>query len=146
MSYEPALELVDFSRWLVEAPDRNWPDCRCDGEDEPCEVCDERGPRTALDWIIVGGESGPKARPFDVQWAIQTIQACKDAGVPVFFKQAGRVPFDSLESDRYDDAHPEGPAHDLSCRLDLVDPKGGDLDELDERLHVREWPRGAVRR
>lgn len=152
LSMEPLLGAVSLDRWFGLKPGAEWEPCLCAEiaeRDRPCLVCEGRqflGERSGISWVIVGGESGPKARPFDVQWAIQTIQACKDAGVPVFFKQAGRVPFDSLESDRYDDAHPEGPAHDLSCRLDLVDPKGGDLDELDERLHVREWPRGAVRR
>jgi protein gp37 len=38
-------------------------------------------------WIVVGGESGPGARPFDIQWARTTIAQCKDAGVAVFMKQ-----------------------------------------------------------
>ena len=131
VSYEPALELVDFTRFLPPvAPMGDW------------SALHERRPMTRfIDWIIVGGESGPEARPFDVQWGMETIRDCRRAGVAVFFKQAGRVAFDSLQPDRHDDPHPEGPAHDLSCRLDLRDPKGGDLEELDEDLHVREWPR-----
>ena len=39
-----------------------------------------------LDWIIVGGESGPGARPMHPEWARSIRDQCKDAGVPFFFK------------------------------------------------------------
>lgn len=42
-----------------------------------------------LDWVIVGGESGPGARPFDLEWARQTVQQCREAGVACFVKQMG---------------------------------------------------------
>jgi protein gp37 len=42
-----------------------------------------------VDWVIVGGESGHGARPFDLDWARSLIQQCKDAEVPVFIKQLG---------------------------------------------------------
>lgn len=42
-----------------------------------------------LDWIIVGGESGPGARPMHPQWARDIRDQCKAAGVPFFFKQFG---------------------------------------------------------
>ena len=45
------------------------------------------GPR--LSWVIVGGESGPNARPMDPQWVRQIVEDCQDAGVPVMFKQWG---------------------------------------------------------
>ena len=40
-----------------------------------------------LDWIIVGGESGSNRRPFDHQWARDIHAACKEHGVPFFYKQ-----------------------------------------------------------
>jgi protein gp37 len=43
----------------------------------------------ALDWVIVGGESGPKARPMHPQWARDIRDQCKAAGVAFFFKQWG---------------------------------------------------------
>ena len=44
-----------------------------------------------LDWVIVGGESGPRARPMESAW-VEKIQAqCKCAGIPFFFKQWGGV-------------------------------------------------------
>ena len=42
-----------------------------------------------LDWVIVGGESGSKRRPFDLQWARDLKAQCDAAGVALFFKQAG---------------------------------------------------------
>ena len=47
-----------------------------------------------LDWIIVGGESGPHARPMHPEWVCSIRDQCQDAGVPFFFKQWGEwLPF-----------------------------------------------------
>lgn len=46
-----------------------------------------RGPR--LDWVVVGGESGPGARPMHPDWARSLRDQCAAAGVPYFFKQWG---------------------------------------------------------
>jgi len=43
-----------------------------------------------LDWIIVGGESGPGARPMHPDWARDIRDQCQAAGVPLFFKQWGK--------------------------------------------------------
>jgi protein gp37 len=42
-----------------------------------------------IDWVIVGGESGPHARPMDPAWATDLRDQCRRAGVPFFFKQWG---------------------------------------------------------
>lgn len=42
-----------------------------------------------IDWVIVGGESGPHHRPMDGKWAIDIRDACEAAAVPFFFKQWG---------------------------------------------------------
>lgn len=52
------------------------------------------GPLPELDlsdisWVIVGGESGPKARPMDPSWVVEIRDQCRDAQVPFFFKQWG---------------------------------------------------------
>jgi protein gp37 len=44
-----------------------------------------------IDWVIVGGESGPKARPMAKDWVINIRNQCEQAGVPFFFKQWGGV-------------------------------------------------------
>ena len=44
-----------------------------------------------IDWIIVGGESGPKARPMEPEWATNIRDQSLVAGVPFFFKQWGGI-------------------------------------------------------
>jgi protein gp37 len=83
---------------------------------------------TAIDWAIVGGESGPKARPFDIVWARQLRYACEDAGTAYFFKQAGSKPFEGSQP------------------LLLKDSHGGNLDEIPEDLCIREFPKPAAKR
>ncbi len=46
---------------------------------------------TGIDWVIVGGESGPKARPMSPEWATDIRDQCQSAGAPFFFKQWGGV-------------------------------------------------------
>lgn len=68
---------------------------KCNGELEP--VCPDCGhymvyqhPDTPnLDWVVVGGESGAKARPMHPDWARALRDQCAAAGVPFFFKQWG---------------------------------------------------------
>ncbi len=44
-------------------------------------------------WVIVGGESGPQARPMQLEWMLEIRNRCKQAKVPFFFKQwRGRTP------------------------------------------------------
>lgn len=45
----------------------------------------------AIDWVIVGGESGPGARPMKREWVVSIREQCAEAGVPFFFKQWGGV-------------------------------------------------------
>lgn len=42
-----------------------------------------------IDWVIVGGESGPGARPIEKRWVIDIKHQCKKSNVPFFFKQWG---------------------------------------------------------
>lgn len=87
-----------------------------------------------LDWIVVGGESGPGARPFCVSWAHLTVRACREAGVPVFVKQLGARPWDWFDPSGCNAGHSEERA------LRLRDRNGGDPTEWPEDLRVREWP------
>ncbi|MCA9597699.1 MAG: phage Gp37/Gp68 family protein [Myxococcales bacterium] len=43
----------------------------------------------AVDWVIVGGESGPRSRPMDAEWVLDLRDQCRRAQVPFFFKQWG---------------------------------------------------------
>ena len=46
---------------------------------------------SGIDWVIVGGESGPGARPLKREWVVRVRDLCAAAGVPFFFKQWGGV-------------------------------------------------------
>ena len=50
-----------------------------------------RLPLRRIDWVIVGGESGPGARPMREPWVTQIRNRCQSSGVPFFFKQWGGV-------------------------------------------------------
>jgi protein gp37 len=57
----------------------------------PGETPDPRTPAdTRLDWVVVGGESGPRARPMHPQWARDIRDQCEAAGVAFHFKQWGQ--------------------------------------------------------
>ena len=81
-------------------------------------------PIPALDWVIVGGESGPGARPCDVAWIRRVVEDCREAGVPCFVKQFGANAVRGGTS------------------LNLREPKGGDPMEWFHDLRVREFPTG----
>lgn len=53
-----------------------------------------------LDWVIVGGESGPGARPMHPNWPIAIRDQCQDASVPFFFKQHGGWSPDSVSGEQ----------------------------------------------
>jgi protein gp37 len=93
-----------------------------------------------VDWVILGGESGSKARPFDISWARSIVSQCKTAGVPVFVKQIGAKPYDS---DRriYTPGSVIVPVDGgWMATNKIVDKKGGDWDEWPEDLRIREVP------
>lgn len=54
-------------------------------------LLEELGPLDlrGIDWVIVGGESGPRARPCALEWIRSIIRQCKSAKVPCFVKQLG---------------------------------------------------------
>ncbi len=84
----------------------------------PPELLDLEG----IDWVIVGGESGSKnARPFDLAWARELRDYCREQGVAVFIKQLGCNPVE------------EGKV------LKLQDSHGGNWEEWPEDLRVREF-------
>jgi protein gp37 len=60
---------------------------------DPCEAHCNQGwhglDLTGIDWLIIGGESGPHARPMDPQWVRDLIVKARAAGTAVFVKQMG---------------------------------------------------------
>lgn len=89
-------------------------------------------------WVIVGGESGPGARPCRVDWIRSIVQQCRDVGVPVFVKQLGANYTDVLNAIGGAQAKPPEEYGPLKVRL--RDRKGGDIAEWPEDLRVREFP------
>ena len=77
-----------------------------------------------IHWVIVGGESGHNARPFDLQWGRSIVTQCREQDVPCFMKQVGTKPVC--------DGNP----------VVLTDFKGGDPAEWPADLRVREFPVG----
>jgi len=53
-----------------------------------------------IDWVIVGGESGHKARPMKEEWAINIKEQCNKAKVPFFFKQWGTWGADEIKRNK----------------------------------------------
>jgi len=98
LSTEPLLGPVDLRR-LPALPTRNPapgpidPPLRLNavtGDNWLPSGTSRMGPRgPAVDWVIVGGESGPGARPMHPDWARSLRDQCKAAGVPFLFKQWG---------------------------------------------------------
>jgi protein gp37 len=56
---------------------------------------------TGIDWVIVGGESGPRARPMNIEWARQLKDQCKAAGIAFFMKQLGGYPDKRKSMDQF---------------------------------------------
>lgn len=53
----------------------------------PIDLCH----RNLLDWVVVGGESGPKARPMEEAWALDLREQCRSYDVPFFIKQGSQA-------------------------------------------------------
>jgi len=83
-----------------------------------------------IHWVIVGGESGPGARPCNVDWVRSIVRQCQSAGVPCFVKQLGRRPYIDAKA-----APVAGPID-----LDLTHAKGGNPAEWPADLQVRQFP------
>ncbi len=62
-----------------------------------------------LDWVIVGGESGPHARPMHPDWARSLRDQCAAAGVPFLFKQWGEwFPYGEIDADGHQNSRTRG--------------------------------------
>jgi protein gp37 len=154
LSMEPLLGPVDLSRWM------GWwrcPDCgtaRDPTTDQPlgtevlCRACPNDAPIPIegrhIDQVIVGGESGRKARPCEVSWIRDIVRQCREAGTACFVKQLGAQAMDQQET--WNDWRARGASFvnhtDGMGRVILAHPKGGDWAEWSADLQVREWPGG----
>lgn len=85
VSLEPLLAPID----LTTIPYQSSHDVRLDALRGYVDAGDEPPTIRKLDWVIVGGESGPGARPMHPDWARSLRDQCAATGVPFFFKQWG---------------------------------------------------------
>jgi protein gp37 len=114
VSCEPLLEAVSLASWL--------------GSEQ-------------ISWVIVGGESGGHARPFEVRWARILLQQCRDAGVPFFMKQLGsNVQHPNSDAWTRDPVRIEHQGTAPYHRVLLCARAGENPHEWPEDLRVREWP------
>jgi protein gp37 len=133
LSVEPLLGAVDLSvgHVLKREPE--------------CDLCE--GP--TIDWVIVGGESGPGARPMNIEWARSIVRQCQVAGVACFVKQLGAVPIQRCGNCGHDvgkvrggyvDVCGPGHAQLLGEVKAIQDSKGGDMDQWPLDLRIRQFP------
>lgn len=114
LSCEPLLGPIDLG-----------PVFACGGKTGPCR-------RHRPDWVIVGGESGPNARPCSTGWIRSIVASCDAAAVPVFVKQLGSRCAPLIHG---------APRRDVEMvKWKLKNRKGGDPAEWAEDLRRREWP------
>lgn len=99
LSCEPLLEAIGLRPWLMERK---------------------------IHWVIVGGESGHHARPFEIKWARDIVDACACAVVACFVKQLGAEPM--LE------------AFEAAALGTIRDRKGGDMEEWPQDIRIRQFP------
>ena len=111
--------------------------------------CLSSGP---LHWVICGGESGPGARPFALEWADDLRRQCESSGAAFFMKQIGARPYlenVNLWSDGYIAAleacrclvdPPAAVGGAASAGITPWDKKGGDVNQWPPKLRVRKFP------
>jgi len=122
VSLEPLLSEIDIEEYLTE-----W----LNPVSEFSSVM--KVVRPALDWMIVGGESGPSARPMDAEWTRGIVDQCHDAGTPCFVKQMGTIW--AVRNSPFDDR--------LTNVWQGGDTKGAKMEYWPEDLRVREMPEVA---
>ena len=117
VSAEPLLGPLDLTHYL-DRPHT----CICTKPDGPHSIDCLADTKTS--WVIIGGESGPGARPMDLDWALSLVSQCRAAGIPVFVKQLGAA---------------------WARKNKAGDHKGGNPAEWPSALRIRQFPLGAAK-
>lgn len=155
VSAEPLLEEISLLPWV-----RLWEECTSCEEDlgwpgpaeDLCPECGAEGTLLArcgeplepddegefpwlewherIDWVVIGGESGPGARPFYLEWAEKLITECGANGVPCFMKQVGSKAL----------FHPHDLKPGFYQGFPTVHRAGANPEEWPEGLRVQQWP------
>ena len=111
LSCEPLLGPIDLEPWLWTVAYHD------DGQGD---VAPEQEPSGAISWCIVGGESGPGARPLQADWLNGLVERCIEADVPLFVKQTGSA---------------------WAREHGYTDRKGGSPEEWPTGWRIRQWPK-----
>lgn len=170
VSCEPLLDGLDLEleRYLLSCKDcGNSGSGAYDGTPgrTPClcsDACIKRGEGPSLDWVIVGGESGPGARPCDIAWIRSIVRQCESANVPCYVKQFGsHAIVDYYDRDfRYLyevkgwewpdaedwDERDGQPRPGSRSRLSFSDRSGRDPSEWPEDVRVQQFPEGLCQK
>jgi protein gp37 len=130
LSMEPILEPVDLTKVVVNGgPTFNGLDGSFIGKGR-------HGVQPShINWVIVGGESGPDARPTNVAHLQSVVNQCHSYGVPVFVKQLGKLPYQKLPSGRVG-LH----AVKFVPEISVADSHGSNPDFWPESLRIRQFP------
>jgi protein gp37 len=167
VSYEPALGPVDFTRLSFDLSDvtheliamrvaRGEAVTRESYENYPKAIWinaltggNPAAKLPGLDQVIVGGESGPGARPLDIAWARQTVEQCSAASVACFVKQLGSVPvmsekvWSAASTVKILASRNSRKVAGDQVPIHLNDRKGGSPEEWPEDLRIRQFPEGV---
>lgn len=131
---------VDFHN--LRTKDDKWVNCLDGLEEDPGR---SRLANPSIHGVIVGGETGPDARPCNVEWIRDIVRQCKASGVPVFVTQLGSICIDNAVG-VYSGLQNGWPAatSTVACtegvKIRLLDPNGADPSEWPADLRVRELP------
>ena len=136
VSYEPALGPVDFSKYLpkFDVLTGGW---KLQSMKHLLE--------DTLDWVVAGGESGPKARQSELAWYRSVRDKCSATGVPFFMKQLGNFP-ESYQKEPWPFEQlyerPKTSQENYPTGIWALSGRGahGEPEEWPEDLRVREYP------
>jgi protein gp37 len=113
-------------------------------EYSPQALISARWADSLIQWIIIGGESGPGARPLDVAWVRALVLECQRSKTAVFVKQLGAKPGFRLEDEEArGNVAPSFHHYDADAQLHikkLDDAKGGGMAQWPDDLRIREFP------
>lgn len=127
ISAEPLIESIDLRK-------KYWVECIEEYGDignELIKLID------GIDWIVVGGESGPNARPCAIEWIGDIVKECKSTKTPVFVKQMGAY---IVSTEEMDDEGKE-----FIWRGTSDDMKGSVFHDFPKELQIRQYPNNQYR-
>jgi len=145
LSLEPLIRPIDIDQYMCSMCEGR-PSNPASGYSE-CPMCEGK----SLSWVVCGGESGPNARPCQIEHVDDILRQCEEAGVWCFVKQMGSnavtsnvnlfdYPRSLYPIDGRDGWKPWG-EFAAGARIPFAHPKGGDPAEWPNEMRVQQHPR-----